>query len=79
MKKKIDKNVIHLSEALNSMRQSAKGGFKKISGFRKINDGQCMHPEHKPPMHIVLSPGVWEYTCPCCGESVVVHSRHVSI
>lgn len=27
----------------------------------------CMNPSHNPPMHIVLSPGVYEHTCPGCG------------
>jgi hypothetical protein len=29
---------------------------------------RCSHPEHKPPMHIVLEPGTYKHTCPGCGK-----------
>lgn len=32
----------------------------------------CLHPEHDPPMHIVLKPGRYRYTCPACGDDRVV-------
>lgn len=41
-----------------------KGGFRKV---RDVPTG-CRHPEHQPPMHIYLEPGVWEYICPGCGN-----------
>lgn len=28
----------------------------------------CISSEHNPPMYMVMSPGVYEYTCPACGE-----------
>lgn len=31
----------------------------------------CNHPEHEPPTHIVLRPGVYEHTCPACGTKRV--------
>jgi len=41
-------------------------------GLKKIRDlpaeKTCRHPEHEPPRHIVLSPGVYEYVCPGCGQ-----------
>lgn len=27
----------------------------------------CIHPEHRPPSHIVLSLGTYKYMCPACG------------
>ena len=38
--------------------------------LRKIADEKppCGHPEHNPPIHMVLSPGTYEYTCPSCGH-----------
>jgi hypothetical protein len=45
--------------------------------LRKIDDGNkngkdlCRHPEHKPPMHIVLEPGTYEHTCPACGNKTI--------
>ena len=38
--------------------------------LEKIKDvpRPCFHPEHNPPAHIVLEPGVWRHTCPCCGK-----------
>ena len=43
----------------------------KQKGLRKIADvpEPCLSPEHDPPSHIVLEPGVYEYTCPACGET----------
>ena len=32
----------------------------------------CTHPEHWPPTNIVLSPGLYKYTCPGCGHVTVV-------
>lgn len=45
------------------------------SSIKKIADlpytPQCTHPEHEPPKHIVLPPGVYEHTCPRCGNKNV--------
>lgn len=38
--------------------------MKKIFDLPKVV--QCSHPEHEPPKHIALSPGVYEHTCPKC-------------
>lgn len=41
----------------------------------------CNHPEHNPPTMIVLSPGVYEHTCPACGKKqqfVVNRPSHLS-
>lgn len=35
----------------------------------------CHHPEHNPPTHIVLSPGIYEHTCPACGKTKEVIIR----
>lgn len=32
----------------------------------------CHHPEHKPPMHIVLENGKYKHTCPACGKVTVL-------
>lgn len=37
----------------------------------------CKHPEHNPPSHRVFSPGVYEHTCPACGEVVVFNVAQV--
>lgn len=29
----------------------------------------CRSPEHNPPSMIVLSPGLYEHTCPACGQA----------
>ena len=46
---------------------------KKRGGLRKIKSAEepCRHPEHNPPMHIHLEPGVYEYVCPACGRTVI--------
>jgi hypothetical protein len=47
--------------------------FTKKGVLRKIKDAKtpCLDPEHKPPSHIVLDPGTYEYSCPSCGETIV--------
>ena len=40
-------------------------GLRKISG---PEPAPCMSPEHNLPLHIVLEPGTYEYTCPACGQ-----------
>ena len=30
----------------------------------------CRHPEHDPPGHIVLEPGIYTYQCPACKKAV---------
>lgn len=41
--------------------------------LRKIADlpQPCRNPDHDPPTMIVLEPGVYEHTCPGCGNKVV--------
>lgn len=30
----------------------------------------CQDPDHSPPSHMSLEPGVYEHICPTCGELV---------
>lgn len=36
----------------------------------KIGDIEqpCRSPEHNPPSHMVFPDGIYEHTCPSCGE-----------
>jgi hypothetical protein len=45
--------------------------LKKIKDLSK----PCLNPEHNPPMHIVLEPGVYEHTCPGCGKTQIFTVR----
>lgn len=37
----------------------------------------CHHPEHDPPKHIVLEPGIYEHECPGCGQKQIIRvERH---
>ena len=57
-----------------TMNENEKANDKERGGLRKISGAEpapCMHPEHEPPMFIVLEPGVYEHTCPGCGRKVV--------
>lgn len=41
---------------------------------RKIADAPpppCRHPEHNPPGMMVWSPGMYEHTCPGCGNKQI--------
>jgi hypothetical protein len=46
--------------------------FKKISERNSWTNKQCRHPEHNPPGHICLDPGIYEWTCPSCGRTQIV-------
>ena len=35
----------------------------------------CRNPEHDPPSHMVLAPGVHIWVCPGCGKEQVIHQR----
>lgn len=37
----------------------------------KYDRTECKSPEHNPPMHIKLEPGIYEHTCPVCGAKRV--------
>lgn len=48
--------------------------------FRKIEESDqwshqkpCVHPEHEPPQYIVLEDGTYEYRCPACGQTRIIH------
>lgn len=40
--------------------------FIKKEPLKKI----CTSPEHNPPMHIYLEPGIYTWKCPVCGEEI---------
>lgn len=44
--------------------------FKKISEIPGWAQKHCKSPEHNPPSHISLPPGVYDYSCPACGKTV---------
>lgn len=48
--------------------------------LEKIEDypEPCCHPEHNPPMHMVLGPGKYRHTCPACGYSVTFEVPNMS-
>lgn len=42
------------------------------SNLRKIRDIKpCLDPAHKPPTHLYLEPGEYEWTCPSCGTKQI--------
>lgn len=50
-----------------------RGGLKRIGEAKQ----PCISPEHNPPMHIVLPAGIYEYTCPSCGEKQTFEVQEV--
>lgn len=41
--------------------------LKKIADLPEFAKYEpCQHPEHNPPSHVHLKPGVYEYECPGC-------------
>lgn len=49
--------------------------MKKVADFPKVK--RCKHPEHNPPRHIVLSPGIYEHKCPACGVVQTIRVENV--
>jgi hypothetical protein len=47
--------------------------MKKIAEFKE--PFICRHPSHNPPNMIVLSPGIYEHTCPGCNKTQTVVVR----
>ena len=49
--------------------------FVKYEPYKEPH--RCKDPEHNPPGHIVLEPGVHVWKCPSCGQEqrVVVRPR----
>lgn len=53
--------------------------------LRKVADAPpplCRHPEHLPPVHVVLEPGLWEHECLACHEKTLfrVHrAEHAAV
>jgi len=62
-------NVKSLKDFKN--KEGIKMGFKKIEDFNLKNT--CRDPEHYPPTQIVLEPGIYEWTCPNCGNVTIVN------
>jgi hypothetical protein len=57
-------------------------GFKKVGDvIRGVvwNVNPCRSSLHEPPGHIVLKPGIYEYTCPACGtkKKVIQDAKRV--
>lgn len=51
---------------------------RKIGDLPRPSDGwfakpeePCFHPEHDPPKHVCLPPGIYEHECPGCGRKKV--------
>jgi hypothetical protein len=42
------------------------------STLKRIGDSPelCAHPQHKPPIHQYLEPGIYEHECPRCHAKV---------
>lgn len=45
---------------------------RKSAGWALHDRLPCQHPEHDPPGHLVLAPGIYEYECPGCGEKRII-------
>lgn len=43
---------------------------RKIEEPAETRSFGCVHPEHRPPMNMVYSPGLWEHECPGCHQKV---------
>ena len=37
--------------------------------------GFCTHPQHNPPMHMVIPLEGFDHTCPGCGRSIHVETN----
>lgn len=46
------------------------GELPDFDGWQTKDKRGCYHPEHNPPTHIVLEPGIYEHTCPGCSRKI---------
>ena len=64
-----------VNSVINKPHDLPLSGIKR-GGFRKIDNPKekkpCSSPSHNPPNMIVLPAGIYEYTCPTCGEVQIV-------
>lgn len=60
----ININSERYEERLGINSRPKKSGLKLV----RVAEPPCISYEHDPPMHIVLQPGTYEYTCPACGR-----------
>lgn len=58
--KEFYRNAVRWSE----FTMNEKNNTKKVGDTPET----CLNPEHNPPSHIVLVPGIYEHTCPDCGK-----------
>lgn len=43
----------------------------------EVWNNPCTHPEHNPPSHMVLPPGMHVWVCPGCGrEQTIAVPQH---
>ena len=54
------------NENRNRLRPIGTGGTRKIAD---PPPRPCQHPEHNPPSMMVFEPGMYEHTCPQCGNT----------
>lgn len=56
-----------------------KGGTRIVDDDQWPQRGQCKHPEHEPPKHIVIPLGKkMVHTCPGCGQSITIRPMAIS-
>jgi pyruvate/2-oxoacid:ferredoxin oxidoreductase beta subunit len=53
------------------------------SGFENdpdVKQTYCRHPEHLPPMHLVIPHGkLYRHICPGCGKTTIIRSQEASL
>lgn len=45
---------------------------RAASAVNRKRQGECRHPEHDPPSHMVYPLGEYEHVCPGCRKPTVV-------
>lgn len=68
MKKIANYDWSHLNNEMEEYNKGFRGGTRKIAD---VPPRPCQYPEHNPPSLYVFDPGVYEHTCPQCGEKKV--------
>ncbi len=57
-----------MSYSLYNKEKKREGGTRKIGDFPKSQI--CRHPDHGVPGFRVFQPGIYEHTCPACGNVI---------
>ena len=57
-----------------------RGSMEDDPDYEQWSKERCVHPDHEPPMHLVIPAGKrYRHVCPGCGREWVIHSNEARL